>query len=402
MCDHSSRRVVADYVWITDEGKGFFVSSMGSGGASGADAGNIPDDLRHAAMDPRSDVTLPRGETDGSAGEPVEIVEVVTLETTGMPGAIGDLTGDSLDELANGGGFRWWYVPAVALPVAAGATAAVLIMRRNRKQTPATMFSSLAQQSRGWMDAVRTNDTTRKASGAIQRGAANVRASARSLPDQASIWRDSAADALAGVASAGTVQKTADRARDTWDSVLDSVTSFWDERGMRTRKAAKEQPRGFASSLGSSLGSGVSDTRDRLTGAIAGMTGRKPVSSSQARAADKTAQAKAAAMRARMRAAQARDRALKAAQGTQPRALLKPVTSAAATTGNRTSSAVKKTGKTVNSAWKRTRAFTFAMLVSAIATYVRAWRMRRDEKALRETAGGRMVPADPPRRFQRA
>lgn len=350
-------------------------------------------------MDPRSDVSLPRGETDGSAGEPVEIVEVVTIETAGIPGAIGDLTGDSLDDLANsGGGFRWWYVPAVALPVAAGATAAVLVMRRNRQRTPATMFSSLAQQSRDWMDAVRTNDTTRKASGAIQRGAANVRASARSLPDQASIWRDSATGALAGVASAGTVQKTADRARDTWDSVLDSVTSFWDERGMRTRKAAKEQPRGFASSLGSS----VSDTRDRLTGAIAGMTGRKPVSSSKARAADKTAQAKAAAMRARMRAAQARDQALKAAQGTQPRTLLRPVTSAAATTGNRASSAVKKTGTTMDNAWKRTRAFTFAMLVSAIVTYVRAWRMRRDEKALRETAGGRMAPADAPQQFQRA
>src|SRR5690242_6731829 len=36
-------------------GKGFFVSSMGSGGASGADAGNIPDDLPRATIDPRSD-----------------------------------------------------------------------------------------------------------------------------------------------------------------------------------------------------------------------------------------------------------------------------------------------------------------------------------------------------------
>lgn len=345
-------------------------------------------------MDPRSDVTLPRGEMNGSEGEPVEVVEVVTLETAGMPGEIGGLTGDSLDDLANGGGFRWWYVPAVALPVAAGATAVVLIARRNRKQTPATMFSSLAQQGRGWMDAVRTSDTTQKASTALQRGAANVRAGAQSLPAQASMWRDSAVDALAGVASADAVQKATDRTRDAWDSVLDSVTSFWDERGIRARKAAKEQPRGFASSLGSS----VSDARDRLTGAIAGLTGRNTVSSSQ----DKAKQAKATATRAKMKVARARDRALKAAQGTQPRALLRPVTSAAATTGNRTSSAAKKTGKTVNSAWKRTRAFTFAMLVSAIVTYVRAWRMRRDEKELRETAGGRMVPADPPQQFQRA
>jgi hypothetical protein len=107
-------------------------------------------------------------------------------------------------------------------------------------------------------------------------------------------------------------------------------------------------------------------------------------------------------MQAKMRAAQARDRALMAARGTQPRALLRPFTSTAATTGNRTSNAVKKTGTTVNNAWKRTRTFTFAMFVSAIVTYVRAWRMRRDEKELRETAGGRMEPADPPQQFQRA
>jgi len=345
-------------------------------------------------MNPRSDVTLPQGEMNGSDGEPVEVVEVVTLETTGMPGEIGGLTGDSLDELANGGGFRWWYVPAVALPVAAGATAAVLIARRNRKQTPATMFSSLAQQGRGWMDAVRDSDTTRKASTAIQRGAASVRASAQSLPTQASAWRDSATDALAGVASADAVQKATDRTRDAWDAVLDSVTSFWDERGIRARKAAKEQPRGFASSLGSSVG----DARDRLTGAIAGLTARNSASSSK----DKAKQAKAAATRAKMQAALARDRAIKAAQSTQPRALLKPVTSAAATTGNRAGSAAKKTGETMNGAWKRMRTFTFAMLVSALVTYVRAWRMRRDEKELRETAGGRLVPADPPQQFQRA
>jgi hypothetical protein len=402
MCDHSSRHVVAGYVWITDEGRGFFVSSMGSGGASGADAGNIPDDLRRAAMNPRSDVTLPRGEMNGSEGEPVEVVEVVTIETAGMPGEIGGLTGDSLDELTNSGGFRWWYIPAVALPVAAGATAAVLIARRNRKQTPATMFSSLAQQGRGWMDTVRTSDTTRKASTALQRGAANVRAGAQSLPAQASIWRDSAADALAGVASSDAVRKTTDRTRDAWDSVLDSVTGFWDERGIRARKAAKEQPRGFASSLGSS----VSDARDRMTGAIAGLTARNSVSSPKDKATDKATdkakQAKAAATRAKMRAALARDRALKAAQGTQPRTLLRPVMSAAANTGTRAGSAAKKTGKTVNSTWKRTRAFTFAMLVSAIVTYVRTWRMRRDEKELRETAGGRLVPADPPQQFQRA
>lgn len=374
------------------------MSSIGSGGASGADAGNIPDDLRRAAMNSQSDVTLPRGETDGGDGEPVEVVEVVTLETTAMPGDIGGLAGDSLDQITDGGGFRWWYVPAVALPVAAGATAAVIIARRNRRQTPATVFSSLAQQGRDWMDTVRASDTTRKASGAIQRGAASVRASAKSLPDQASTWRDATVDTLAGVASTDAARKAADRARDTWDSVLDSVTSFWDERGIRAQKAVQEQPRGFASSLGSNL----SDARDRLTGAIAGMTKRDTVSSPKDKSSNKAKQAKAAAAQAKMQAARARDRAIRAARGTQPRALLKPVTSAAAVTGGKTSAAAKKTGKTVNSAWQRTRAFTFAMLVSAIVTYVRAWRMRRDEKELRETAGGRLVPADPPQQFQRA
>lgn len=368
------------------------MSSIGSGGASGADASNFPDDLRRAAMNPRSDVRLPQGAMGRNDGEPVEVVEVVTLETAATPGDLGDLTGDSLDEIADGG-FRWWYVPAVALPVAAGATAAVLIARRNRKRTPAIVFASLARQGRGWVDAVRGSDTTRKASGAFQRGAASVRASAMALPDQAGVWREAAVGTLAGVASAGAVRKASGRARDTWDSALDSVTSFWDDRGIRTRKAVKEQPRGFAPSLGSRL----RDTRDRLAGAIAGLTARDSAASSK----DRAKQAKAA-LRAKARTARARNRALKAAQRPQPRALLRPITSAAATTGAKTGTAAKKTGKTVNSAWKSTRAFTFAMLVSAIVTYVRAWRMRHDEKELRETADGRQVPANAPQQFQRA
>jgi hypothetical protein len=59
--------------------------------------------------------------------------------------------------------------------------------------------------------------------------------------------------------------------------------------------------------------------------------------------------------------------------------------------GDKASRAAQKTGKRARSGIKRTRAFTFGMLVTAMATYLRLWQKRITEKTARETAGGRLV-----------
>jgi hypothetical protein len=72
--------------------------------------------------------------------------------------------------------------------------------------------------------------------------------------------------------------------------------------------------------------------------------------------------------------------------------ITKPVTTAVSGARDNTARAVNQTGKSVNSAWRQTRTFTFAMLATAMYTYMRMWRQRLNERTMRETAGGRLEP----------
>lgn len=297
-------------------------------------------------MSGANDTNLTNDPTQPNAdalGEPVDIVEVVEVQTyeptpSGYDASMGDAGG-----AADGFGFRWWMIPAVAVPVAAGATAAALLLRRRRQQVlllrrrrqpaPVAAYKKVAKQSRDWMDMVRRNQATRTASKALSQGVVSVRGAAKSLPDTASSWRTSAGD-LVGAAVATAAAK----------NLLDSATDFWNASAARAQRAARERGRGAYMAADAARASIVS----RFAGG---------------KAQDRMAPAKKVA----------KAKASKAAVQTRR--------------------AAKRAGKRANSAVKRTRAFTFGMLTAALVTYWRAWQQRLREKETRETAGGRMVKA---------
>ncbi|MGH2486823.1 MAG: hypothetical protein ACRDHE_12505, partial [Ktedonobacterales bacterium] len=98
-----------------------------------------------------------------------------------------------------------------------------------------------------------------------------------------------------------------------------------------------------------------------------------------------------AADKARDLKAQQRANAAKAAAKSSAVVAAAKTSKAMSRAGDRASHAAKTTGKRARSTWKRTRAFTFGLLVTAMATYVRIWRQRVTDRTTRETAGGRHV-----------
>lgn len=308
---------------------------------------------------------LPPDATTGDLGEPVDVVEVVEIDSyeptpAGYGANMGDATG-----LANRPGFQWWMVPAVAVPVAAGATATVLLLRRRQKPAPVAAYNKLAKQSRDWMDAVRGSQATKSASKALSQGVESVRGAAKNLPDAASGWRDSAGDLLGTVATSASAKQASEGVK----GLLDSVTGFWNTNAPRAKQAVREQGRN-TSAKAAVARTGVLDL-------FSGGKAQDTASSVRARVSKVTSKAA--------------DRADKLTSAAKPVAAAAAMKAAKAAT--QTNRATKRAGKRATNAAKRTRAFTFGMLVAATVTYWRAWQQRLQEKETRETAGGRMVKA---------
>lgn len=343
------------------------MSSAGLGGRSDADM--MPEG---AADETLSDVN------EFGEGEPIGMIEVVEIET--------DSEGlEALGLEPTTPRFRWWYVPAAALPIAAGATAgAIWLAQRNRNQRgPVVMYRRLSRQGLGLLEQVRL----RRRRTPWQRGLATVRESAVGLPEQASMLRDKSAAALAAIDMAALLEQT----RDIWSNAADQMTSLWERNvpggkksARRARKASKKATaamRAQAMQMRRQL-IGLR-RRGRVASRVARVAGRSFVVQSrinqwigrqQARGALTTAGLKAMAPLA------------SAARSTSIKAMA-PLASAARST----SMSVRRTGRTVNSGFRQARAFGFGVLVAAMATYVRVWRARLNERELRETAGGRMV-----------
>jgi hypothetical protein len=294
---------------------------MGTGnpldGMLGKDAGALPPDVESDAL-----------------GEPVGVIEAVELESmeaaTSAPEQYPEGTGATW--------FRWWYVPALAGVAAGGTAAFILLRRRNRKPEAVSAYRAAAKQSRDWMETVRSGKATQSAMKALQQGAASVRESARGLPDTAAALRDRSGELVGAVATSAAAQQAAQGVR----GALDSATSFWNSNAPWAKRATKMQRRG-------------------LFGWFAG--GRTQAS-----------------------------KATKAANRTMNKA--KPAMAAAALQASKarrqTSRAAKRAGRRANQAVNRTRAFVFGALVTATLTYARAWRKRLMEHEMRETAGGRL------------
>jgi hypothetical protein len=120
------------------------------------------------------------------------VIEVLTQES-GAPGRenrLSDYPYFAGDEKPSG--FRWWYIPAIVAPVAAGAavTALVLIERRRREQLKAAELAAAAAATRNWLNRLRIRQALNEANGLIQQGMQWTRQTALTAPGQTAARRD--------------------------------------------------------------------------------------------------------------------------------------------------------------------------------------------------------------------
>lgn len=345
------------------------MSSAGLSGTHDTDRTNTPGN--DARLDPdmmsegaATDETLSDVNDLGDV-EPVGMVEIVEIETTND-----DLDALGLESTASR--FRWWYVPAVALPVAAGATAgAIWLSRRNNNTTQrqlAGTYETLTKQGRSLLDSVRSSRNTQQATKAVQQGLASVRESAKGLPDQASALRDKSAEALAAMDLAALLAQT----RGIWGNAMDQMSSLWERNTPAAKATVKRASKTSAKA--------TDVTRGQVAQWLAGPRGGDAAARA-ARASDM-----ASDMQSRINRWLMRQRAQRMLATTGAKAVA-PIASAARST----SKSVQRTGKSVNRGFKQARAFSFGVLVAAMVTYIRVWRSRLDEREVRETASGRMV-----------
>lgn len=358
-----------------DEGGNLSMSSAGLGGKNDTDWTNTPhnDEKLDPDMMPEGAAT---DETLSDVnGEPIGMIEVVEIETTN----------DGLDALGlepTVPRFRWWYVPAMALPVAAGATAGAIWLSRRRRQ-PVGMYQRLALQGRGLLDQVQSRRNKRQATTPWQQGLTAMRESAKGLPDQASALRDRSAEALAAIDVAALL----DQSRGIWSNALDQVSTLWErnapaakgvaKRATKTSRLSADMMRGQAAQVGQWLAA--------MRAADTAATARKVATARAAQASDL-----ASDMQKRVNQwlrQQRAQRTMAAAKNVATMRTVAPLASAARSTGK----SVQKTGRSINRSVKQARAFSFGILMGAMVTYVRVWRTRVNERELRETAGGRMV-----------
>ncbi len=365
------------------------MSSAGLGGKSDMDWTNTPGN--NERFDPDM---MPEGaETDETLSdinelggeEPIGMIEVVEIETA--DGGLGEL---GLEPTASR--FRWWYVPAVALPVAAGATAgAIWLSQRSRsRRQPARMYRRLMLQGRGLLDQVPFMPKKRAAT-PWQQGLTAVRESAKGLPDQASVLRDRSAEALAAIDVAALLEQS----RGIWTNALDQMTSLWErnaptgkatakrvKRARKMSRQAAERMRGQAAQVGQALAA--------LRAADTAATARKlaTVRAAQASelASDMQKRVNQWLMKQRAQRTMATTKRLSTLAAARSRAMA-PFASAARSTGN----SVKQTRRSINRGVRQAQALSLGVLVGAIVTYVRVWRTRLNDREMRETAGGRMV-----------
>src|SRR5262249_36788454 len=110
-------------------------------------------------------------------GEPVDVAEVVRLETI-EPTPTSVRAQERTDAP---GRFRWWYVPAVALPVTGAAAAVTLAVRRRR---PVSRYQRIVASSRDWLDQVGSSKATRSAARSLHQGATSLGATVRGSTQQ--------------------------------------------------------------------------------------------------------------------------------------------------------------------------------------------------------------------------
>lgn len=389
------------------------MSSAGRSGTSDTDRTNLqgeqgnltgtPTDMSSA---PSASGPLMPGET---APDQIEMVEIIAVD-------------DDIDDTLDMGspGFRWWYVPALGLPVAVGTGAAIWYLTKGAEPYQ-NAWELVTRPTRGLTGQPRLAATTRKA-------AKKASATSETL-------RDRVTDALSGFDAA----ELAEKASDLWDDARDSMVDLWDQltdhdtlgqardTAGNVRDATQRQIGKMAGNIaaaGTALAlqkkaSDLADTarakakaaRDTAQGTARRVTNKNAVSSGTAtRSLGKIGMmggAWLAKNRARAKvndlsgtASDLKNRAKRqfAKQGAS--AASKATLKAVQVKGAR---AAKKTRKRVTSPFRRMGTFALAALTTALVIYVRSWYSRRSGAgAMRETAGGRMEPDTWPRFAGRA
>lgn len=312
--------------------------------------------------------------------EPIETVEVIEVVETVNPY---EYSAESAS-----GGFRWWYIPAVALPIVAGG--AIFWYVKNGKQPFMDAKDLLARKGSDFVDLLQ--DQTKQ------------------IPGRASDLKGKSAAAVGAVASTGVLDKLGD----TWDDLRDSASDLVERAKPRERAAAAgkttpaqllqarrlmaldqaqariaqvrrqvamRQAQGQAKSKWNDFTDMMGNAGSAMTGWIAAQRVRDRAKTLQGKAADKAGDLKL----------QKKAKVAKTAAKTGASVAAMKTSQAVSKAGGKASHAAKKTGKRARASLRRTRAFTFGMLVTAIVTYVRLWQQRITEKTTRETAGGRLV-----------
>ena len=303
---------------------------------------------------------LPPEALTGEMGEPAGDIEIVAVEVTGL--APSGLTQDELNELSElgqtgGGWFRWWYIPAVLVPAAAGVATTLWLVNRRRQPAVVQTYSGLADRARGWWDDLTGQSTTKSAKKTVKRGVKTAKSSASNLTDKA-------AAALSGIGAASLAERAGDAVKDALDDASDAVQDAFDrvrdlwERNTPSTSATKRQAKATTAQATGAL-SGLWQT---ITDWFEGVNPQGQIASAR-----------------------------KQAQSTLSGATA-PVMSALNTAGARTQGAVQSVGDSVSSTARALRAFTFGAIVSSIATYLGITRRRARKPVMRETASGRMLP----------
>jgi len=318
---------------------------------------------------------------DPTLGEPspdvVEVIEVVTGPGITPDDALYGLDMYPDDAADHIGGFRWRYVPMVVAPLAVGG-AAFWFARRRKTQARAL------------------NDTmTRRGGGTLD----YLREQTKRAPEATSALRDKTAAAIGALVAADLVS----RAQESLATARD-VT-----RGQRATTRADFRGRRTAP-LRENLADQLNERGTAIKLLIAGWLATLPLRRREQKKPARLLLPLALLMfwRRRSTTEQMRKQAQRrmdkmpigagAAVAASTTAAAKvsrgvmPVAAKATAAGVKTRQAVRQTGKNVNSAWKRTRAFGFGLFVTAMVTYIAIWRRRMAERDMRETASGRLEP----------
>ncbi len=187
------------------------------------------------------------------------------------------LTQDSGEGLASDemrpAGFRWWYVPAIALPVAAGAaTATVLILRQRRK----SQIQAAIAQTRDWLDTLRLRQAMNQAGDWWQQGTQWAQQTAQTLPKQLTRFQGQTQKQLRQTQKqmkkqAPPPSTLRDRALDQFTTLrkqMPDMISTWRDRALTTAQPVMDAARMRALATRDSASQTLSDAGDRVNSTI--------------------------------------------------------------------------------------------------------------------------------------